>query len=67
MLKDDRIIFSGAKSILFDDTNKALSDSLEKLNIKEFNEKEIMKIFFMIKILCFYILVQEVQAFQVAH
>lgn len=31
--------FSGAKSILFDETNKALSDSLEKLNIKEFNEQ----------------------------
>jgi acyl-coenzyme A synthetase/AMP-(fatty) acid ligase len=30
--------FSGAKSILFDETNKALSDSLDKLNIKEFNE-----------------------------
>lgn len=30
--------FSDAKSILFDDTNKALSDALETLNIKEFND-----------------------------
>ncbi|WP_419767173.1 AMP-binding protein [Arcobacter sp.] len=30
--------FSGAKSILFDETNKSLNDSLDKLNIKEFNE-----------------------------
>ncbi len=39
VLKMIESYFSGAKSILFDDTNKALSDSLEKLNIKEFNEK----------------------------
>jgi len=30
--------FSGAKSVLFDETNKALTDYLKKLNIKEFNE-----------------------------
>lgn len=30
--------FSGGKSILFDDTNKALGEALVELNIKEFNE-----------------------------
>lgn len=32
--------YSGAKSILFDDTNKLLYETLEKLNIKEFNEQK---------------------------
>ncbi|WP_419678078.1 AMP-binding protein [Aliarcobacter lanthieri] len=32
--------FSNAKSILFDNTNKALLDELQRLNIKEFDEKD---------------------------
>ncbi|RBQ28031.1 AMP-binding protein [Aliarcobacter vitoriensis] len=40
VLKILKSYFSEAKSILFDNTNKALSQELQNLNIKEFDEKE---------------------------
>ncbi|RBQ30733.1 aconitate hydratase [Arcobacter sp. FW59] len=40
VLKILKSYFSDAKSILFDNTNKALSQELQNLNIKEFDEKE---------------------------
>lgn len=40
ILKILKSYYCGAKSILFDDTNKLLSETLENLNIKEFNEQK---------------------------
>ncbi len=45
-LKIFQSYFSNAKSILFDNTNKAIVKQLEELNIKEFREKDFSFIYF---------------------